>query len=119
QAQAQPTRTEMSMEVPFLDLKAQYRSIRAEMDAAISGVLERTEFIGGGELKAFERQFAEAHSVKHCIGVANGTDALVLVMKALGLGRGDDVLTPANSFIASSESITLAGGRPLFVDCDP
>jgi dTDP-4-amino-4,6-dideoxygalactose transaminase len=106
------------MEVPFLDLKAQYRSIRGDIDAAIAAVVERGEFIGGPELKSFERRFAEAHSVGHCIGVANGTDALLLVMKALGLGRGEEVLTPANSFIASSESITLAGGRPLFVDCD-
>jgi dTDP-4-amino-4,6-dideoxygalactose transaminase len=107
------------MEVPFLDLKAQYRSIKAEVDAAIAGVVARAQFIGGPELKSFERRFADAHSVKHCIGVANGTDALVVVMKALGLARGEEVLTPANSFIASSESITLAGGRPLFVDCDP
>jgi len=78
----------MSVEVPFVDLKAQYRSIKAEIDSALAGVVERAEFIGGPELKSFERRFAEAHSVEHCIGVANGTDALVLAMKALGLGRG-------------------------------
>ena len=108
----------MNMEVPFLDLKAQYDSIRPEMDTAIAAVIQRTAFIGGEELKAFERRFAEAQSVKHCIGVANGTDALFLIMKALGTGTGDEVLTPANSFIASSESITMTGARPLFVDCD-
>jgi dTDP-4-amino-4,6-dideoxygalactose transaminase len=109
----------MSMNVPFVDLKAQYASIRDEIDAAMRAVLERCEFIGGRELKAFEERFAAAHSVKHCIGVANGTDALVIILKALGIGRGDEVLTPANSFIASSEAVTLAGARPLFVDCDP
>ena len=107
------------MEVPFLDLKAQYRSIKAEMDAAIAHVIEHTEFIGGDALKTFERKFAEAQGAKHCIGVANGTDALFLTMKALGLGKGDEVLTPANSFIASSESITMTGARPAFVDVDP
>lgn len=109
----------MSLQVPFLDLKAQYRSIQGEVDAALHDVVARTEFIGGEQLTSFEREFAKAQRVRHCIGVANGTDALFLVMKALGAGRGDEVLTPANSFIASSESITMTGARPLFVDCAP
>jgi dTDP-4-amino-4,6-dideoxygalactose transaminase len=106
------------MKVPFADLKAQYASIKGEMDAAIHAVLDGTEFIGGSALRGFESAFAAAHRSKHCIGVANGTDAIVVILKALGVGPGDVVATAANSFIASSEAITLAGARVLFVDCN-
>lgn len=105
------------MKVPFLDLKAQYASLKGEMDAAIQGVLDATEFVGGPALRAFEAAFAAAHSAKHAIGVANGTDAIVIALRCLGIGPGDHVVTAANSFIASSEAITLAGARPVFVDC--
>lgn len=106
------------MNVPFLNLKAQYHSLKPTMDAAIARVIENGEFIGGSELKKFEAAFAQAHEVKHCIGVANGTDALFIILKAIGLQPGEYVICPANSFIATSEATTLAGGKPLFVDCD-
>jgi dTDP-4-amino-4,6-dideoxygalactose transaminase len=105
------------MKVPFLDLKAQYASIKKDVDLAIQSVLESTEFIGGKALRDFEAKFAAAHGAKHCIGVGNGTDALVVALKALGIGPGDSVVTAANSFIATSEAVTLAGARTVFVDC--
>ncbi len=105
------------MKVPFLDLKAQYASIKSDIDRAVQTVIETTAFIGGADLKAFESEFAAACSAKHCIGVGNGTDALFVILRSLGIGPGDTVITAANSFIASSEAITMAGARPLFVDC--
>ena len=107
------------MKVPFLDLKAQYASIKPQIDAAIQGVVDATEFVGGRALKELEASFAKEHRAKHCIGVANGTDALVIILKCLGVGPGDTVLTAANSFIASSEAGTLAGAAVRFVDCGP
>jgi len=107
------------VKVPFLDLKAQYASIKPQIDAAIQGVVDGAEFVGGRALKEFEASFAKEHRAKHCIGVANGTDALVVILKCLGVGPGDVVLTAANSFIASSEAVTLAGGTVRFVDCGP
>ena len=107
------------MIVPFLNLKAQYHSLKPAIDAAMSKAVENGEFIGGPELKKFEAAFAKAHGVKHCIGVGNGTDALFVILKSIGLAPGDHVITVANSFIATSEATTLAGGKTLFVDCDP
>lgn len=105
------------MKVPFADLKVQYAALKGEIDAAIHAVLDSSEFIGGKALRAFETAFAAAHQAKHCIGVANGTDAIFVALKCLGVGPGDVVATVANSFIATSEAISLAGARPLFVDC--
>lgn len=106
------------MKIEFVDLKAQYQSIKAEMDAAISDVLANSAFIGGIHHKNFERDFAAYVGARHCIGVGNGTDALYIAMKALGIGKGDEVITVANSFIATSEAITQTGARVVFVDCD-
>lgn len=107
------------MQVPFLDLKAQYHAIKFEMDAAIQKVIDQTSFIGGKFLDAFTNSFAEFIGSKHCIGVANGTDAIEIALRALGIGSGDEVIVPANSFIASSEAVTNAGARVKFVDCHP
>ncbi len=107
------------MRIPLVDLKAQYLSIREEIDAAITGVLTSTTFIGGPFVKSFEKAFAELCNVKHCVGVANGTDALFISLKALGIGNGDEVVTAANSFIATSEAITMAGAKVVFVDINP
>jgi len=107
------------MNVPFVDLKIQYQSIREEIDAAMGEVLAKTAFIGGPFAKAFEEKFAEFCGVQHCVGVGNGTDALFLALKALGIGAGDEVITAANSFIATSEAITSTGARVVFVDIDP
>lgn len=105
------------MNVPFVDLYAQYLAIQAEIDQAMQNVILDSAFIGGKYVKAFNRHFAEYLGVNHCIGVANGTDALAIALKALGVGPGDEVITVANSFIATSEAITQSGAKVVFVDC--
>ncbi|MFN2371473.1 MAG: DegT/DnrJ/EryC1/StrS family aminotransferase, partial [Candidatus Krumholzibacteriia bacterium] len=104
------------MNVQFVDLKAQYRSIKDEVNAAIGQVLESCAFVNA---RGFEAEFAAYTGRKHCVGVANGTDALFLAMKALGFGPGDEVITAANTFIATAEGISWTGATPVFVDCDP
>jgi dTDP-4-amino-4,6-dideoxygalactose transaminase len=106
------------MNIPLVDLKAQYESIKGEIDAAISEVISKSAFIGGPFVESFEKSFAKFCNVKHCIGVGNGTDALFITLKALGIGQGDEVIVPANSFIATSEAVTLTGARVAFVDID-
>jgi dTDP-4-amino-4,6-dideoxygalactose transaminase len=110
---------EIATRVPFVDLKAQYCDLRDEMKAAVLEVLETACFIGGPILEKFEQTFAAYVGAKYCVGVANGTDAISLAAKAAGLGRGDEVLVPANSFFASAEAISNAGATPVFVDVDP
>jgi dTDP-4-amino-4,6-dideoxygalactose transaminase len=105
--------------IPFVDLKAQYRSIKDEIDQAIAAVIERTAFIGGPSVAEFEEAFARYCGVAHCVGVANGTDALFIALRTLGVGPGDEVITVANSFIATSEAIKMAGAQVVFVDIDP
>jgi dTDP-4-amino-4,6-dideoxygalactose transaminase len=107
------------MNVPFVDLKAQYRSLKGEIDAAIQSVIDKTVFIRGPHVEEFERAFAEKYDVKHCISCANGTDAIYITLKALGIGQGDEVITVANSWISTSETITQAGAQPVFIDIDP
>lgn len=112
--------TEVKMlNVPFVDLRAQYYSLKDEIDAAILSVIEEAEFIKGKYVKQFEQEFAQAYKMKHCIGVANGTDAIYIVLKMLGIGNGDEVITVANSWISTSETITQAGAKPVFVDTEP
>ncbi|NIO19742.1 MAG: aminotransferase class I/II-fold pyridoxal phosphate-dependent enzyme, partial [Candidatus Aenigmarchaeota archaeon] len=108
-----------TMNIPFVDLKSQYESIREEINDAISEVISRCAFVGGPFLKSFESAFSDFCNVKHCIGVGNGTDALFIALKALSVGEGDEVITAANSFIATSEAITMTGARVVFVDIDP
>jgi dTDP-4-amino-4,6-dideoxygalactose transaminase len=107
------------MNVPFVDLKAQYESIKNEIDDAIKSVVTETAFIGGKYVNTFEQKFAQLYGVKHCISCANGTDSLYIIMKMLGIGAGDEVITVANSWISSSETITQTGATPVFVDIDP
>lgn len=107
------------MIIPFVDLKAQYESIKEEIDAAIADVIANTAFIGGPFVKSFEEAFSDFCGVKHCVGVGNGTDALFIALKTLGIGKGDEVITAANSFIATSEAITMTGARIVFVDVNP
>jgi dTDP-4-amino-4,6-dideoxygalactose transaminase len=107
------------MKIPFVDLKAQYLSIKSDIDSAIAGVIGETAFIGGHYVSEFEKRFAELYGVKHVISCANGTDSLYILMKVLGIGAGDEVITVANSWISSSETITQAGARPAFVDVHP
>ena len=108
---------EQKKHIPLVDLGAQYRSIKNELDASISSVLEHSAFIGGTFVERFEDDFAKAIGVKYCIGVGNGTDALFIVLKSLGVGAGDEVIVPANTFIATSEAVTTTGARVVFADC--
>ena len=107
------------MKVPFLDLLAQYRELKTEMDAAIAGVIRDCAFIGGSRVQQFEEEFAAYLGASRCIGVGNGTDALEIALEALQLPAGSEVLLPANSFIATSEAVTRSGHRVVFCDCNP
>lgn len=104
--------------IPFLDLHAQYAAIREEMGAAIGRVLDRGDFVMGESVRELERNFATYCEASHAIGVANGTDALYLALRGLGVGPGDEVVTVAHTFIATTEAISLVGARPVFVDVD-
>jgi dTDP-4-amino-4,6-dideoxygalactose transaminase len=106
------------MTVPMVDLRAQYLRIQADIDAAIGRVVASTQFIGGEECRLFEQEFAAFCGARHAVGVANGTDALTLALRAYGVGPGDEVVTVANTFIATGEAILLNGARPVFVDVD-
>jgi dTDP-4-amino-4,6-dideoxygalactose transaminase len=108
----------MTVPVPFLDLKAQYRGIREEIAEAIQDVLDNTAFAGGPAVKAFEEDFAPFCGCKRAVGVANGTDALLMALLALDIGPGDEVITVANTFIATAEAISFAGAKPVFVDIE-
>ncbi|MBD0325654.1 MAG: DegT/DnrJ/EryC1/StrS family aminotransferase, partial [Pyrinomonadaceae bacterium] len=107
------------MTVPFVDLRAQYLSIKAEIDEAIARVLETTAFVLGREVEAFEAAFAEYLGARFCVGVNSGTAAIHLAVMACGLGAGDEVIIPANTFFASAEGVSTAGATPVFVDADP
>lgn len=111
--------SDMSMQIPFVDLKAQYRSIKPAIDHAIASVIEETAFIGGKYVKQFEAAFAELYGVNHVIACGNGTDSLYILMKMMGIGAGDEVITAANSWISSSETISQTGATPVFLDVDP
>ncbi len=106
------------MNVPFLDLKAQYDSIRGEMNAAIQEVLDSCAFAGGPFVEKFEKEWATYCGVGHAVGVGNGTDALWLALVALGVGRGDEVITVPSTFFATAEAISLTGATPVFVDIE-
>jgi dTDP-4-amino-4,6-dideoxygalactose transaminase len=106
------------MKIPFVDLHAQYLSIKSEIDAAISEVIAQSAFIRGRHVEEFEKAWADTLGVKNCVSCANGTDALYIAMRALGLKSGDEVITTAHSWISTSETITQAGGRVVFCDTD-
>jgi dTDP-4-amino-4,6-dideoxygalactose transaminase len=106
------------MKIPFLDLKAQYESIKPEINEAIQQVLDSCAFAGGPFVQAFEKQFAGFCGCDHCIGVGSGTEALWLALLALGVGPGDEVITVPNTFIATAEAISFCGADPVFVDID-
>ncbi|MEO8233736.1 MAG: DegT/DnrJ/EryC1/StrS family aminotransferase [Ignavibacteriota bacterium] len=107
------------MNIPFLDLKANYNSVKADVDAAIQNVLDNTAYILGASVQNFEKDFAAAQDVKYCLGTSSGTDANHLVLWGLGIGAGDEVIIPANTFIATAWGATLCGATPVFVDCHP
>ena len=107
------------MRIPLVDLKAQYTSIKPEIDAAIQHVLDEADFINGSAVAEFERSFASYCGTRSAVALGNGTDALQLSLLALGVGAGDEVITAVNTFIATSEAISATGARPVFVDNDP
>ncbi len=106
------------MQVPFLDLKAHHDPLRDEINAAIQEVIAVNAFAGGPFVEKFEKDFAAFCACQHAIGVGNGTDALWIVMLALGIGHGDEVITVPNSFMATAEAISYTGAKPVFVDVD-
>lgn len=107
------------MTIRFLDLSAAYRELRDEIDASVSGVLRGGRYIGGGEVSAFETEFASYTGARHCIGVGNGLDALALSLRALEIGTGDEVIVPSNTFIATWLAVSNVGARPVPVEPDP
>jgi dTDP-4-amino-4,6-dideoxygalactose transaminase len=107
------------MEVRFVNLRTQYQSIKQEIDLAVQSVFESGQFVGGRFVREFESQFAALLEVTHCVGVGNGTDAILIALKSLGVSSGDEVITPAFGWISASEMITLAGGKPVFADVLP
>lgn len=105
--------------ISFVDLKGQYDSLKNEIDSGIQSVIKDCAFIGGKYVTSFEKAFAEKCGARHCIGVGNGTDAIYVTLKCLGIGSGDEVITVANSWISTSETITQTGAKPVFVDIEP
>jgi dTDP-4-amino-4,6-dideoxygalactose transaminase len=106
------------MQVPFVDLFAQYQTIQSEIDKSISDSIRNTSFIGGKPVRDFENAFAAYLNIKHVIGCANGTDSLEIIMQAMGIGAGDEVIVPAHSWISTSEAVSSVGARPVFVDTE-
>ncbi|MBN9171399.1 MAG: aminotransferase class I/II-fold pyridoxal phosphate-dependent enzyme, partial [Microbacterium sp.] len=104
--------------VPFLDLVSQQAEVADEVLAAWERLLRAAHFVGGPDVAAFEREFAAYIGVEHVVGVANGTDALELAYRALGIQAGDEVILPVNTFIATAEAVTAVGATPVFVDVD-
>lgn len=106
-------------QIPLVDLSIQNAQVAAEVEHGMADVVAAGRFILGREVQEFEQGFAEFSGVAHCAGVANGTDALELLLRAVGIGPGDEVILPANTFVATALAITRAGATPVFVDCDP
>lgn len=106
------------MMIPFVDLQTQYRAIKHEVDLAIQRVLDASSYILGPEVERFERDFAEYIGARHCVGVNSGTAAIQLAVTACGIGAGDEVIVPANSFFATAEGVSTSGAVPVFVDAD-
>jgi dTDP-4-amino-4,6-dideoxygalactose transaminase len=114
---AMPAQTKMT--VPLLDLKAQYADLRKDIDDAVRRVMESARFIGGPEVSALEEEIARYSQCPHAVGCASGTDALLLCLRALEIGPGDEVVTSAYSFFASAGTVANVGATPVFVDIDP
>ena len=105
--------------IKFLDLYGQYQRIQKDIDSAIAKVIRESAFIGGSAVADFEKEFAAFQGARHCVGVANGTDAIEIVLRAMQLPQHSEVIVPANSFIATSEAVTSQGHRVVFADVDP
>ncbi|HYR90314.1 MAG TPA: DegT/DnrJ/EryC1/StrS family aminotransferase [Terriglobia bacterium] len=109
----------IQMAVPFMDLRTEHQRHRGDLLRAWEEILDSSAFVGGDQVEKFEEEFAAFCEVRHAIGVANGTDALLLALKALAIGPDDEVITAANSFVATAEAIVHSGAKPVFVDIDP
>lgn len=107
------------MKIPFVDLKAQYTSIKDEINNAISNVLDDTSFIGGKHVSDFENLFSKTIGLEYCVSCANGTDAIEIALEALGIGKGDEVLVPVYTWISTASAVSRVGAKPIFVDIDP
>eukprot|EP00831_Metopus_contortus_P005807 TRINITY_DN12192_c0_g1_i6.p4 TRINITY_DN12192_c0_g1~~TRINITY_DN12192_c0_g1_i6.p4 ORF type:complete len:227 (-),score=22.93 TRINITY_DN12192_c0_g1_i6:1132-1812(-) len=112
------TKGAIKMNIPLIDLKAQYKSIAKELDEATIDVLSSAAYIMGKNVTQFEKEFAEYIGVKNAISVGNGTDALIIALKALGIGQGDEVITSTFTYFASAECISAVGATPVFVDVE-
>ena len=110
--------TMQKMKIPFVDLKAQYLSIKEDIDKAIQDVIDQSSFIGGAAIKQFESAFASYVGVKHCIACGNGTDSIEILLRAMNISAGDEVIVPANSWISTSEAVSGMGAIPVFADVD-
>jgi dTDP-4-amino-4,6-dideoxygalactose transaminase len=107
-----------AMKIPFVDLGAQYNAHKTEFDSALAGVITNNTFIGGEPVREFERSYEQKYGVDNCIACANGTDAIYIALRMLGIGPGDEVITTAASWISTSETISQTGAVPVFVDVD-
>ena len=115
----EPDSSNRNVDVPFVDLKAQYQSIKNEIDSAIARVVESGWYVLGPEVETFEKAFADYTGARFCVGVSSGTAALQLALMAGGIKSGDEVIVPANTFFATAETVSTAGATPVFVDADP
>ena len=107
------------MQIIYIDLQQQYRNLKSEIDAAIAGVLDSSSYVLGPAVQDFEKSYARYCGVEHCLGVSSGTTALVLALRALQVGPGDEIITAANTFVATAAAIAQTGARPILVDVDP
>jgi len=108
----------IKMKIPFVDLYAQYLTIKKEIDSAIEQTIANSSYIGGAAIKNFEQSFAAYAGVKHVVACANGTDSMEIILKAWGIGEGDEVIVPAHSWISTSEAVGNVGATPVFVDVE-
>jgi dTDP-4-amino-4,6-dideoxygalactose transaminase len=108
----------LALEVPFLDLKAQYSTLASEINRAVTSVLESAQFVGGPFVENFEQEFASYIGARYAVGVSSGTSALELALRVAGIGPGDEVLVPANTFFATAEAVSNVGAKPVFTDVD-
>lgn len=106
------------MKIPFVDLQEQYQAIKTDIDKAIQDVLTKSTFIGGEYVKQFEKDFAQFLGVTHCVACGNGTDSIEILLQAMGIGYGDEVIVPAMSWISTSEAVSNIGAKPIFVDIE-
>ena len=103
--------------IPLVDLSAQHAAVAEEVVQGWQQVLAQTAFMGGPQVAAFEREYAAFSGMPHCVGMANGTDAIEIALRAMGVGAGDECVLPANTFIATAEAVCRAGATPVLVDC--